>query len=41
MREVLRAAAPLDFRPVRPASERARRSMLFVVPERGGEVIVS
>jgi cytochrome P450 len=41
MREVLRAAAPLDFRPVRPASERARRSMLVVVPERGGEIMVS
>jgi cytochrome P450 len=41
MREVLRASAPLDFRPVRPASERARRSMLVVVPERGGEIMVS
>jgi len=40
MREVLRAAADLDFRPARAASERARRSMLVVVPERGGEVIV-
>ena len=40
MREVLRAAAALDFRPLRPASERARRSMLVVVPERGGEIIV-
>jgi cytochrome P450 family 135 len=41
MREVLRAAAGLDFHPVRPAPERARRSMLVVVPERGGEIIVS
>jgi cytochrome P450 len=40
MREVLRAAAPLRFRPARPASERARRSMLVVVPEQGGEIIV-
>jgi cytochrome P450 len=41
MREVLRAAAPLRLRPVRAESERARRSMLVVVPERGGEVLVS
>jgi cytochrome P450 family 135 len=44
MREVLRAAADLDFGPVRgrgARSERARRSMLVVVPERGGEIIVS
>ena len=40
MREVLRVAAGLDFRPARPAPERARRSMLVVVPERGGEIIV-
>jgi cytochrome P450 len=40
MREVLRAAAPLRYGPARPASERARRSMLVVVPERGGEIIV-
>jgi len=40
MREVLRVAAELDFRPVRPQSERARRSMLVVVPERGGEIVV-
>jgi cytochrome P450 len=40
MREVLRAAAALDFRPARRAPERARRSMLVVVPERGGEIIV-
>jgi cytochrome P450 len=41
MREVLRTAAQLDFGPARPGSERARRSMLVVVPERGGEIIVS
>jgi cytochrome P450 len=40
MREVLRAAARLDFRPVRPEGERARRSMLVVVPDRGGEIVV-
>ena len=40
LREVLRAAAPLALRPARAASERARRSMLVVVPERGGEIIV-
>ncbi|MGZ4245850.1 MAG: cytochrome P450 [Solirubrobacteraceae bacterium] len=40
MREVLRVAGPLQFRPVRPGSERARRSMLVVVPERGGEIVV-
>lgn len=40
MREVLRAASRLTLRPVRPASEAARRSMLVVVPERGGEVLV-
>jgi cytochrome P450 len=40
MREVLRAAAALDIRPVRPEPERARRSMLVVVPHRGGEVLV-
>jgi cytochrome P450 len=43
MREVLRAAANLDFRPAGgpgARSERARRSMLVVVPERGGEIIV-
>src|SRR3954451_6850254 len=40
VREVLRAAADLRLRPVRPASERARRSLLVVVPERGGEVLV-
>jgi len=41
MREVLRAAAPLTIRPARPAAERARRSLLVVVPERGGEVVVA
>jgi cytochrome P450 family 135 len=40
MREVLRAAAELTIRPVRPASEQARRSALVVTPERGGEVLV-
>jgi cytochrome P450 len=40
MREVLRAAAELRIRPVRAQSERARRSMLVVVPARGGEVLV-
>jgi cytochrome P450 family 135 len=40
MREVLRAAAGLKIRPVRPESERARRSMLVVVPDRGAEVLV-
>jgi hypothetical protein len=37
MREALRAAAKLEIRPVRPKSERWRRSML-VGPHRGGEV---
>jgi cytochrome P450 len=42
MREVLRAAAELRhrIRPARPEPERARRSMLVVVPHRGGEVVV-
>jgi cytochrome P450 len=40
MREVLRAVARLRIRPARPASERARRSMLVVVPHRGGEIVV-
>jgi cytochrome P450 len=40
MREVLRAAARLDLRPARPEPERARRSMLVVVPDRGGEILV-
>ncbi len=41
MREVIRAAAPLTIRPLRPRPERARRSMLVVTPERGGEIVVS
>jgi cytochrome P450 len=40
MREVLRAAADLKLRPVRPEPERARRSALVVTPHRGGEVLV-
>jgi hypothetical protein len=40
MREVLRAAAPLMLRPVRCESERARRSMLVVTPDRGAEILV-
>jgi cytochrome P450 family 135 len=40
MREVLRAAAGLTLRPARPDPERARRSMLVLVPHRGAEVIV-
>jgi cytochrome P450 len=40
MREVLRFAAGMKLRPVQPAAERARRSMLVVVPDRGGEIIV-
>jgi cytochrome P450 len=40
MREVLRAAADLTIRPVRPRPERARRSALVVTPHRGGEVLV-
>jgi cytochrome P450 len=40
MREVLRAAAEVRIRPVRPEPERARRSMLVVTPHRGGELIV-
>jgi cytochrome P450 len=40
MREVLRAAAGMRIRPVRPQPERARRSMLVVVPDRGGEILV-
>ncbi len=39
MREVLRAAASLAIRPLAPAGERARRSMLVVVPERGAELL--
>jgi cytochrome P450 len=40
MREVLRAAAGLTIRPVRPEPERSRRSMLVVTPHRGAEVLV-
>jgi cytochrome P450 family 135 len=40
MREVLRAAAPLELRPARPDSERTRRSMLVLTPNRGAEVLV-
>jgi cytochrome P450 family 135 len=40
MREVLRAAADLTIRPVRPEPESARRSALVVTPHRGGEVLV-
>ncbi len=40
IREVLRAAAGMRIRPLRPQPERARRSMLVVVPDRGGEVVV-
>ena len=40
MREVLRAAADLTIRPVRPGPERAQRSMLVVTPHRGGEVLI-
>ena len=40
LREVLRVAADLTIRPVRADPERARRSLLVVVPERGGEVLV-
>jgi cytochrome P450 family 135 len=40
MREVLRAAADLTIRPLRPEPERARRSALVVTPDRGGEVLV-
>jgi cytochrome P450 len=38
MREVLRAAAGLTLRPGRRQAEWARRSMLVLVPNRGGEV---
>ena len=40
IREVLRAAANIRIRPVRPEPERARRSMLVVIPDRGGEILV-
>jgi cytochrome P450 family 135 len=40
IREVLRVAADLSIRPVRPEPERARRSALVVTPHRGGELLV-
>lgn len=40
MREVLRAAADLTIRPVRPEPEQTRRSALVVTPDCGGEVLV-
>jgi cytochrome P450 len=40
LREVLRVAAGLTIRPVRPEPEQARRSLLVVVPEHGAEVLV-
>ena len=39
-RKVLRAAAGLSLRPAAPEPERARRSMLVLVPHRGAEVLV-
>ncbi len=39
MREVLLCASHLNLRPARSRPERAKRSMLVVVPEHGGEVI--
>jgi cytochrome P450 len=41
MREVLRAASGLTLRPARADAERARRSMLVLVPHRGAEVLVA
>src|SRR5581483_1558918 len=44
LREVLRVAfceLGLKVAPMRSEGERARRSLLVVVPERGGEVVVS
>ena len=40
MREVLRAASELTIRPARSQPERARRSMLVVTPDRGGEILI-
>jgi cytochrome P450 len=40
MREVISAARELTLWPGRPEPERARRSMLVVTPERGGEILV-
>jgi hypothetical protein len=37
---VLRAAADLTIRPVRPEPEQTRRSALVVTPDCGGEVLV-
>jgi cytochrome P450 len=43
MREVIRAAAelPRTLRPARPEPEHARRSMLVLVPHRGGELLLA
>jgi cytochrome P450 family 135 len=43
MREVIRAAAglPLTLRPARAEPEHARRSMLVLVPHRGGELLAA
>jgi cytochrome P450 family 135 len=40
IRETLRIAAQMRIRPARPDGERARRSMLVVVPHRGAELVV-
>ena len=40
IREILRVAAPMRIRPARADSERARRSMLVVVPDRGARLRV-
>ena len=40
LREILGAMGDLTLRPVRPEPERAKRSLLVVVPEHGGEVLV-
>ncbi|HEX8854032.1 MAG TPA: cytochrome P450 [Thermoleophilaceae bacterium] len=40
LREVLQVAADLTFRPVRREPEQPRRSLLVVVPDRGGEILV-
>ena len=40
LREVLRAAAPNCGPAARPGPERARRSMLVVTPDRGGEILI-
>ena len=40
VKEVLRVASGLALRPARPDPERARRSMLVLVPHRGAEVLV-